>query len=204
MSAILNQSAQRNLLPMLTQAMVLAVVCLLAACSTTPQRYPAQDAITSQSVAEESTAQSTESDQQPAQGSSEPVDESFNLGDEVALRAIAQVGKPYRYGGADLKGFDCSGLVYFVHHDIGISVPRTASQQYAASTPVNAQKLMPGDLLFFHTSRRKRISHVGIYAGDGRFVHAPQTGGRIEVRELSDDYYSKRFIGAGRLHGSNQ
>jgi murein DD-endopeptidase len=121
------------------------------------------------------------------------------FGDEVTLRAIAQVGKPYRYGGADLNGFDCSGLVYFIHRELGVTVPRTAAEQYSASTPVNVRRLEPGDLLFFRTTKRKRVTHVGIYAGGGRFIHAPQTGREIELRELSDDYYGPRLVGAGRM-----
>lgn len=124
---------------------------------------------------------------------------AVSLGDEIALRAIAQVGTHYRYGGADLNGFDCSGLVYYIHRELGLSTPRTAAEQYAASTPVNVRRLMPGDLLFFRTGKRARVSHVGIYAGGGRFVHAPQTGKLIELRDLSDEYYAPRLIGAGRL-----
>jgi len=123
------------------------------------------------------------------------------FGDEVALRAIAQVGKPYRYGGADLDGFDCSGLVFFIHRELGVTVPRTAAEQYTASTPVNVRRLEPGDLLFFRTTSRKRVTHVGIYAGGGRFIHAPQTGRDIELRELSDQYYGPRLVGAGRMPG---
>jgi len=121
------------------------------------------------------------------------------FGDEIALRAIAQVGKPYRYGGADLDGFDCSGLVFFIHRELGMTVPRTAAEQYSASAPVNVQHLEPGDLLFFRTTKRKRVTHVGIYAGGGRFIHAPQTGRDIELRDLSDGYYGPRLVGAGRL-----
>jgi hypothetical protein len=122
------------------------------------------------------------------------------LGDEIALRAIAQVGTAYRYGGADLKGFDCSGLVFFIHRELGMTVPRTAADQYAASNPVNVHGLAPGDLLFFRTTSSKRITHVGIYAGEGRFVHAPQTGRTIELREIRDEYYGPRLVGAGRLY----
>lgn len=124
------------------------------------------------------------------------------VGDEIALRAISQVGTRYRYGGADLDGFDCSGLVYFIHRELGLTVPRTAAEQYAASKPVNVHGLAPGDLLFFRTTRGKRITHVAIYAGGGRFVHAPQTGRTIELRDLQDDYYGPRLVGAGRLYDS--
>ena len=122
------------------------------------------------------------------------------LGDEVALRAIAQVGKPYRYGGADLDGFDCSGLVYYIHRELGVAVPRTAADQYSASTPINVRQLLPGDLLFFRTTNKKKITHVAIYAGEGRFIHAPQSGRSIELRDLDDEYYRPRLVGAGRLH----
>ncbi len=124
------------------------------------------------------------------------------IGAEIALRAIAQVGKPYRYGGADLNGFDCSGLVFYIHRELGLNVPRTAAEQYAASQPVNVRRLEPGDLLFFRTTKRHVVSHVGIYAGDGRFVHAPQSGRAIELRDLDDEYYAPRLVGAGRLTAS--
>jgi murein DD-endopeptidase len=124
------------------------------------------------------------------------------IGDEIALRALAQVGKPYRYGGADLNGFDCSGLVFYIHRELGFEVPRTAAEQYAASQPVNVRHLEPGDLLFFRTTSKRTVSHVGIYAGDGRFVHSPKSGLAIELRDVDDDYYGPRLVGAGRLHSS--
>jgi len=109
-----------------------------------------------------------------------------SVGDEIALRALAQVGKPYTYGGAELNGFDRSGLVYYIHHELGFDVPRTAAEQYAASHPVNVHRLEPGDLLFFRTTKGRAISHVAIYAGDGRFVHSPRTGRSIELRDIND------------------
>jgi len=128
-----------------------------------------------------------------------PVVASASLGDEIAVRAIAQVGKPYRYGGADLQGFDCSGLVFFIHRELGFTVPRTAAEQFAASRPVAKRNLLPGDLVFFRTTSKGAVSHVGIYAGEGRFVHAPQTGRLIELRSIDDEYYGPRLVGAGRL-----
>ncbi len=120
------------------------------------------------------------------------------LGDEVVLRAMAQIGTAYRYGGADLEGFDCSGLVYFIHQQLGFSSPRTAQQQFDASRRIARGDLLPGDLVFFRFSG-PRISHVGIYAGAGRFVHAPQTGRNVELKSLDDAYYARHFAGAGRL-----
>jgi cell wall-associated NlpC family hydrolase len=132
-----------------------------------------------------------------------PVPESDRLseaaiGDEIVIRAVALVGTPYRYGGSGPTGFDCSGLVSYIYHEVGIDVPRTAADQYRAATPVNKADLEPGDVLFFRT-RGRGVSHVAIYAGSGRFVHAPQTGRSIELRELADDYYGPRLVGAGRL-----
>ena len=123
---------------------------------------------------------------------------SVSIGNEIVLRAVAQIGTVYRYGGADLEGFDCSGLVYFIHQELGLTAPRTAQQQFAASTPIARNDLAPGDLVFFRTAGA-RISHVGIYAGDGRFIHAPQTGRNVELKNLDDRYYASHFAGAGRL-----
>ena len=121
-----------------------------------------------------------------------------SVGSEIVIRAISLIGAPYRFGGSGPKSFDCSGLVRFVHHELGIEVPRTAAEQYRAATPVPMSDLEPGDLLFFRTAG-KRISHVAIYAGSNRFVHAPQTGRPIEIRTLDDEYYRPRLAGAGRL-----
>jgi hypothetical protein len=122
------------------------------------------------------------------------------LGNEIALRALALVGKPYRYGGADLEGFDCSGLVFYIHEALGLTVPRTAADQQRASENIGRTQLQPGDLLFFKTTSSARISHVGIYVGENRFVHAPQSGKLIELRSLDDSYYGPRLTSVGRLH----
>jgi cell wall-associated NlpC family hydrolase len=116
----------------------------------------------------------------------------------LAQAAVGQVGAPYRYGGADPKGFDCSGLVSYVHRQAGISVPRTAAQQFAAARPVSPRELQPGDLVFFRIESRD-VSHVGVYVGSRRFVHAPQSGGRVNVASLDDEYYRKRLVGTGRF-----
>ncbi len=125
---------------------------------------------------------------------------AMRYGDEIALRAIALVGKPYRYGGADLQGFDCSGMVYFIHQALGIEVPRTAAEQQRAALSVDKSALQPGDLLFFKTTRTARVSHVGVYVGENRFVHAPQSGKLIELRTLDDQYYGPRLVSSGRLY----
>ena len=121
-----------------------------------------------------------------------------SIGSEIVIRAISLLGAPYRFGASGPNAFDCSGLVRFIHEELGIDVPRTAAEQYKAAEPVRLEDIEPGDLLFFRISG-KRISHVAIYAGSGRFVHAPQTGRPIELRPLGDDYYRRRLAGAGRL-----
>jgi len=121
-----------------------------------------------------------------------------SVGSEIVIRAISLLGAPYRFGSSGPTAFDCSGLVQFVHHELGIQVPRTAAEQYRAADPIRLDDIEPGDLLFFRISG-KRISHVAIYAGSGRFVHAPQTGRPIELRTLDDGYYRPRLAGAGRL-----
>lgn len=124
------------------------------------------------------------------------------LGAVIAQRAIAQVGVPYRYGGADpQRGFDCSGLVSYVHGLEGVSVPRTAAAQFAAARPIDVADLRAGDLVFYRlVPGRRDVTHVGIYTGQGRFVHAPQTGRLVGTAGIDDPYYRERFAGAGRLY----
>jgi cell wall-associated NlpC family hydrolase len=122
-------------------------------------------------------------------------------GAALARDARAQLGTPYLYGGADpSRGFDCSGLVAWVHARAGVAVPRTAAQQFAAAEPVPRDGLRAGDLVFFRLDRRSRaVSHVGVYTGQGRFVHAPQSGRVVEEARLDDPYFAERFAGAGRF-----
>ncbi len=120
-------------------------------------------------------------------------------GEEVALRALAMIGTPYQYGGNGPHNFDCSGLVQYIYRDIGLEVPRTAAEQYDASRSVDLKAVRPGDLLFFRINGR--VSHVAIYAGEGRFVHAPQTGRTVELRPIDDPYYAPRLVRAGRFGG---
>jgi cell wall-associated NlpC family hydrolase len=126
-----------------------------------------------------------------------PETPASSVGNEVAMRAISLLGAPYEWGGAGPSSFDCSGLVRFIHDQLGISAPRTAAEQFSAAKPVDLDKLAPGDLLFFRI--KGRISHVAIYTGEGRFVHAPQTGRPVELRTLDDGFYRPRLAGAGRL-----
>ena len=120
------------------------------------------------------------------------------MGERITASALGQLGRPYRYGGNGPDAFDCSGLVRFVHAAHGVAVPRTTIAQLEAAEPVSVAAIAPGDLLFFRFEGPK-ISHVAIYAGDGRFVHAPQTGRSVELGTL-DAWYRQRLVGAGRLY----
>ena len=108
------------------------------------------------------------------------------------------IGTPYRYGGSDPSGFDCSGLVQYVHARAGLRVPRTTRQQYRAARRVSLSDLRPGDLLFFRRNGRG-VSHVGIYEGGGRFIHAPSSGKRVSRATLDNPYWRRRLAGAGRF-----
>ena len=122
--------------------------------------------------------------------------------DETARKAVAfareMIGKPYRYAGETPAGFDCSGLVRYSYSRAGISMPRATPAQRSTTTLISVRSLRPGDLLFFD-QEGKKASHVGIYLGDGRFVHAPSTGGRVRTDSLGADYWKKHFVEARRV-----
>ena len=126
-----------------------------------------------------------------------PDNPAASPGAAALLAAQSRIGTPYRYGGSGPETFDCSGLVAYAYQQAGVTVPRTAAQQYALARPVPRAELRPGDLVFFRLSGRN-VSHVGIYAGDRQFVHAPQTGGLVGTASLDDEWYRERYAGAGR------
>jgi len=117
-----------------------------------------------------------------------------------AARAVqvarAQAGEPYRYGGDGPGAFDCSGLVHFAYERAGVELPRTVARQRRQSEPVDPGRLQPGDLLFFRFA--DKVAHVGMYLGDGRFIHAPKTGQRVERAELDRPFWRERLVEAGR------
>jgi cell wall-associated NlpC family hydrolase len=120
---------------------------------------------------------------------------------EVLMRAIGLVGTPYRHGGnTPAGGFDCSGLVGFVFRDAaGLSLPRSTAGLVAMRAPgVGTRELAPGDLLLFSPSGG-RASHIGIFVGEARFVHAPSTGGTVRLDRMDSDYWRRAFVGARRV-----
>jgi hypothetical protein len=119
------------------------------------------------------------------------------LRNEIVTTARGFIGVPYRWGGTTPEhGFDCSGLSMAVYHLNGLNLPRSSEAQWEAGSPVNRSQLSKGDLVFFATSRGKKISHVGIYVGEGKFVHAPGRNKRIRFDSLSKRYFRRRYIGA--------
>jgi cell wall-associated NlpC family hydrolase len=120
-----------------------------------------------------------------------------NRGEALADFALRLRGAPYRYGGATLDGFDCSGLVFYAHRSLGLSVPRTSSDQADQAFRIKPRKLRRGDLVFFKVDSRK-VNHVGIYIGDHRFIHAPGAGKPVTTNSLDDEFYAERFFAAGR------
>ena len=122
---------------------------------------------------------------------------THSVGENAARIALGQVGMPYRYGGASPRGFDCSGLIQYSYQRAGKSVPRTTSQLWVATTAIDRKDMRAGDVLFFRIDGK--MSHVGMYLGDNRFVHAPSSGKTVAVETLGSDYYRRAFIRAGRL-----
>lgn len=119
---------------------------------------------------------------------------------EVVLQALALLGTPYRWGGNSTEaGFDCSGLVkHVIEQALGLVLPRSAIAMSHLGAQVERPRLQPGDLLFFVT-RRQDVSHVGIYVGEGRFVHANRSGGEVRLSSLEDKYWASRLAVARRV-----
>lgn len=121
------------------------------------------------------------------------------LRQRILEEALAQLGRPYRYGGGDHAGFDCSGLVLHVYRDAGIELPRTAAQQRRHGRAVAPESARPGDLFFY---RIDGGDHVVVYIGNGRAVHAPRPGRNVTIAEVNQDWWKERLVGARRLIGT--
>jgi murein DD-endopeptidase len=119
--------------------------------------------------------------------------------DHAASNALKMLGKPYRYGGMNpASGFDCSGLVHFSYRQAGVPVPRSTELQLRAAAPVRAAQLRRGDLLFFDQDGKKK-SHVAIYVGEGRFVHAPSSGKQVRTDRLDSPYWKRHLAEVRRF-----
>lgn len=126
---------------------------------------------------------------------------SLDLGVKAASLASDQVGRPYRWGGEEPDdGFDCSGLVFWTYGNLGVDLPRVVRQQKETGRSVGGGDLRPGDLVFFAIDKR-RTSHVGLYLGDSRFVHAPSSGSPVRVDSLDDPWWRERWTVSRRVAG---
>lgn len=126
-----------------------------------------------------------------------------NVGDQASslvINAMAFLGVPYRYGGNTVEtGFDCSGFVRAVYEQsLGKVLPRRSDEQAAATQVIDRSELKPGDLVFFNTMRRA-FSHVGIYVGEGKFIHSPRAGSHVRLEDMRMSYWNTRFNGARRV-----
>jgi len=121
-----------------------------------------------------------------------------DYGYAVAGTALALRGSPYRNGGADPGGFDCSGFVRYVFDQHGLAVPRSVGEQFRSGRAVSTDAVQPGDLVFFNTTG-SGVSHVGIVIGGDEFVHAPSTNGVVRIDRIGGGYWASRFVGARRL-----
>ena len=122
-----------------------------------------------------------------------------DLGSELVKTARRFIGVPYRWGGEDRhNGFDCSGLTMVCYRLNGLNLPRNSRSQYQAGAPVQRHALAQGDLVFFATQGGTRVTHVGLYVGNGKFIHAPRTGKTVRIENLSNGFFTRTYVGGRR------
>ena len=160
-----------------TLFLLLGLAALATGCAGTPQQPVARNA---------------------GRISVEPRVADTSVGGAIADLAMGMVGTRYRFGGADpTEGFDCSGLVFYAYGQAGYRVPRTSQELFRAVRKIAVGAADPGDLMFFQD--QAKLSHVGIYVGDGQFVHAPASGGTVAIADLGQPYYQEHLVAVGRL-----
>jgi cell wall-associated NlpC family hydrolase len=128
-----------------------------------------------------------------------------NKASELVVHAMGFLGVPYQRGGGSVEtGFDCSGFVKAIFEQtIGLALPRKAEQQAADTQRIDKKELVPGDLVFFNTMHRA-YSHVGIYVGDGKFIHSPKPGAEVRIESMGAAYWNRRFDGARRVSNGSE
>lgn len=191
--------------PMQVRVLISVVLlALLAGCSSAPRQSseavyaPAarSAASGSKSVSRTDAPDRSYSSRAPSVRALPPVNE------DIVFHAIGLVGTPYRYGGSSPEtGFDCSGLIKYVYQQaVGMSLPRTTAglNALAAKNPPVAS-LQPGDLVLFAMNGGNRVDHAGIYVGDGRFLHAPSSGGKVRVDDMQSNFWQRTYTGARRV-----
>jgi peptidoglycan DL-endopeptidase CwlO len=180
---------------------------LLSSLKTQIARLVAADAARQLQMAREAQARLTAEQQQALQQQSENVVGASAIApsadtvvappptySNVANIALSQLGTPYVWAGSAPGGFDCSGLVMWAYAQVGVSLPHSSYAQYGFGVPVSRDQLQAGDLVFFDG-----LGHVGIYIGNGQFVHAPHTGDVVKISSLDESWYSATFVGARRI-----
>ncbi|MFN5048868.1 C40 family peptidase [Roseateles sp.] len=202
-------AAPRHRLQGLTLAWGLLLSCALAAGSARAQQLPTA-ALPAQAAASQSSAQPASDVVSRFLIERGILGQAANEGllgqvrdkaSELVLSSMNFLGVPYKRGGNSAEsGFDCSGFTRHIFEmSVGLVLPRRADEQAKLSSllPIKKDELKPGDLVFFNTMRRT-FSHVGIYVGDGKFIHSPRAGGKVRVEDMRDAYWAKRFTGARR------
>ena len=126
---------------------------------------------------------------------------SSSAGERIVAKAKEYLGVPYVYGGTSPSGFDCSGFVYYVYRQCGYSITRTATTQNRDGRQVSRSELQPGDIVIFYNSAKTAIGHSSIYIGNGQFIHASSSGGKVMITSLSASYYDTHFYSARRIVG---
>jgi cell wall-associated NlpC family hydrolase len=180
--------------------LALLAICAatLSACSSAP-RFTGHPSPVEPSVAPAThVPPSTDVVQEfPYPRSSDSVATPDARGNEVVEKAQQYIGTPYRSGGTTTNGVDCSGLTFAVYRSVGVQLPRNSDEQVRVGAAVSRNELAPGDLIFFGSS--SNVSHVGIYAGDGEFIHASTRAHSVRFDRLDNKYFSSRYVTARRV-----
>ena len=154
------------------KATALVLAFLLAGCASAPSRAP--------------------------ESSTRSIRASAEMSDDAATHALKMVGRPYKYGGSSPAGFDCSGLVMYSYSKAGLELPHGTDKQRAVSRLIKTSEVRRGDVLFFN-QEGKRYGHMGIYVGNGRFVHAPSSGKSVRTDALGAAYWQRHLSEARRF-----
>lgn len=168
-------------LRMLNGLVLFTALLLLQACSEIITRHPA-----------------------PETAKSSP-DVSRHQSPEITKHSLIKIahtllGTPYHYGGdSPESGFDCSGFIQYTFEQEGINLPRTSREQYKSAFPISRRELKPGDLVFFRARHEHYVSHVGLYIGKGKFIHAPSRSKQVSINSLDQKYWRKYYFSAGRV-----
>jgi cell wall-associated NlpC family hydrolase len=186
-----------RLSPSSATRLVLVAICVanLAACTSAPRftksRPPVEPSVPAATTSPPVDATT------PATRSDDSLATPGARGNDVVERAQQYLGAPYRSGGTSTNGVDCSGLTYSVYRSVGVKLPRSSDEQARVGEAVPRSQLAPGDLIFFGKSGN--VSHVGIYAGDGEFIHASTSARSVRFDKLETTYFRDRYLTARRV-----